>query len=78
MLTWNEDNARVNWTEDRLMQEIADLEMSLAEREALGDSEPDTQSLLLAKSLENRRRMLDALLGTSRPRALPLRVKRSS
>ena len=74
MLDSNVDSVHVNWTEDRLLQEIADLEMSLAEQESLGDSEPEWQRLLLVKSLENRRRMLAALLGSGRTRALPVRV----
>ena len=79
MLNRDENGARINWTEDRLVQEIADLEMLIAEQELLGDTELDQpQRLLLAKSLENRRRMLHALVGPGRTRALPVRVSRSS
>ena len=78
MLDWNGDAVHVNWTEDRLLQEIADLEMSLAEQDILGDSDRDWRRFLLIKSLENRRRMLAALTGQRRTRALPVRVRHSS
>lgn len=66
MLQSSPDTVHVNWTEDRLLREIAELEMSLAEEVVLKGSEPEWRHRLITHSLENRRRMLSALSGTTR------------
>jgi hypothetical protein len=70
------DSVHVNWTEDRLLREIAELEMSLAEEAVPKGSEPDWRRFLITHSLENRRRMLSALLGTARTPAPASRARR--
>jgi len=70
------DSVHVSWTEDRLLREIAELEMSLAEEAVPEGSEPDWRHFLITHSLENRRRMLSALLGTARTPTPASRVRR--